>query len=159
MPTNLYGPGDNFDLENSHVLPALMRRFHEARQRGAPTVAVWGSGSALREFCHVDDCAEACLFLMQHYDAAEVINIGHGKDISIRDLALLIKEVVGFAGEVDFDASRPDGTPRKLVDCSRIFALGWRPTIALREGVAATYAWYETQAAKDQPYGGRVAAP
>jgi len=159
MPTNLYGPGDNFDLENSHVLAALIRKFYDARQRGAPTVEVWGSGAPLREFCHVDDCADACLFLMQHYDDPEIINIGHGKDISIRDLALMIKDVAGFAGDIVFDPSKPDGTPRKLVDCSRIFALGWRPTIMLSDGIRATYGWFTSQATKSSPRAGRVAGP
>ena len=156
MPTNLYGPGDNFDLENSHVLAALIRKFNDAKMRGAPTVEVWGSGAPLREFCHVDDCADGCLFLMENYDDAEIINIGHGKDISIRDLALLIKDVVGFAGNIVFDTSKPDGTPRKLVDCTRIFALGWRPTISLRDGIRATYAWFESHAATRRSRVGRA---
>ncbi|OLD64963.1 MAG: GDP-fucose synthetase [Acidobacteria bacterium 13_1_40CM_2_68_5] len=156
MPTNLYGPGDNFDLENSHVLAALIRKFNDAKVRGAPTVEVWGSGAPLREFCHVDDCADGCLFLMENYDDAEIINIGHGKDISIRDLALLIKDVVGFAGNIVFDTSKPDGTPRKLVDCTRIFALGWRPTISLRDGIRATYAWFESHAATRRSRVGRA---
>jgi GDP-L-fucose synthase len=142
MPTNLYGPNDSFDLENSHVLPALMRKFHEAKEAGAEAVTVWGSGAPLREFLHVDDCAAACTFLMQDYDDPEIVNIGVGHDISILDLAHLICDIVGFEGELRFDASKPDGTPRKLVDVSKITELGWRAEIELRDGVAATYAWY-----------------
>lgn len=142
MPTNLYGPNDGFDLENSHVLPALMRKFHEAKEAGAEAVTVWGSGAPLREFLHVDDCAAACTFLMQHYDEPEIVNIGVGHDISILDLAHLIRDIVGFTGELRFDASKPDGTPRKLVDVTKITELGWRAEIELRDGVAATYAWY-----------------
>lgn len=142
MPTNLYGQNDSFDLENSHVLPALMRKFHEAREAGAPSVTVWGSGAPLREFLHVDDCAAACTFLMQNYDEPEIVNIGVGHDISILDLAHLIGEIVGFEGELHFDASKPDGTPRKLVDVTKITELGWRANIELRDGIAATYAWY-----------------
>lgn len=142
MPTNLYGPNDSFDLENSHVLPALMRKFHEAKETGAPSVTVWGSGAPMREFLHVDDCAAACTFLMQHYDDAEIVNIGVGHDISILDLAHLIRDIVGFEGELRFDASKPDGTPRKLVDVTKITELGWQASIELREGIAATYAWY-----------------
>lgn len=142
MPTNLYGPNDSFDLENSHVLPALMRKFHEAKETGALSVTVWGSGAPMREFLHVDDCAAACTFLMQHYDDAEIVNIGVGHDISILDLAHLIRDIVGFEGELRFDASKPDGTPRKLVDVTKITELGWQASIELREGIAATYAWY-----------------
>lgn len=142
MPTNLYGPNDNFDLENSHVLPALLRKTHEAKKSGQEFVQVWGSGNPRREFLHVDDLADACLFLMENYDSSEIINVGTGKDISIRELALLIKEVVGYTGEIRFDPEKPDGMPRKLLDVSRITALGWRPSISLREGIAATYQWY-----------------
>ncbi len=142
MPTNLYGPGDNFDLEKSHVMPALIRKFHDAKEQGASEVVVWGSGSPLREFLHVDDCAAACLFLMENYSGADIVNIGVGEDISIKDLALLVKKVVGFDGQLTFDASKPDGTPRKLVDVSRINGLGWRASIALEDGVRQTYQWY-----------------
>lgn len=142
MPTNLYGPNDDFDLENSHVLPALVRKFHEAKEAGAPSVTVWGSGAPFREFLHVDDCAAACTFLMQNYDEPEIVNIGVGHDISILDLAHLIRDIVGFEGELRFDASKPDGTPRKLVDVTKITELGWRANIELRDGIAATYAWY-----------------
>jgi len=142
MPTNLYGPNDNFDPENSHVLPALLRKFHEAKESGAPSVTVWGSGTPRREFMHVDDLADACLFLMRQYDSGELINIGFGEDLTIKDLALLIAEVVGFKGEIEFDSSKPDGMPRKLLDVSRLNALGWRPKIGLREGLANAYQWY-----------------
>ncbi|HTT08218.1 MAG TPA: GDP-L-fucose synthase [Gammaproteobacteria bacterium] len=139
MPTNLYGPGDNFDLQTSHVLPAMIRKFHEGRVNDAPTVTLWGTGTPLREFLHVDDCAAACLFLMEHYDDPEIINIGTGEEISIRDLALLIKDVVGYGGGIVYDASKPDGTPRKLSDAARIFNLGWRPKIKLQDGIRDTY--------------------
>lgn len=142
MPTNLYGPGDNFDLETSHVFPALIRKFHEAKMNGADYVTVWGSGKPRREFLHVDDLADACLFLMNHYDGTEIINIGFGKDISIRELAETIKEVTGFKGEIRFDSTKPDGTPQKLLDVSRLKALGWNPQIQLREGIEDTYRWY-----------------
>jgi GDP-L-fucose synthase len=142
MPTNLYGPGDNFDLESSHVLPALIRKFHEAKVSGSPTVEVWGSGAPRREFCYVDDCAEACLYLMEEYEDPGIINIGVGKDIPIRELAELVKEVVGYQGDIAYDRSKPDGTPRKWVDASRIFALGWRPKVGLREGIRRTYEWF-----------------
>ena len=143
MPTNLYGPNDSFDLENSHVLPALIRKFHEAKIEGAAEAIVWGSGKPLREFLHVDDCAAACVFLMQHYDEPEIVNVGVGDDISIGDLAALVRRVVGFEGDLRFDASKPDGTPRKLVDVSKLEALGWRASIDLETGVALTYAWFE----------------
>ncbi len=142
MPTNLYGPGDNFDLQTSHVLPALLRKFHEAKVNAAPRVVVWGTGAPRREFLHVDDLADAALFLMEHYDGEEIINVGVGEDLTIRELAELIKEVVGYRGEIVFDTSKPDGTPRKLLDVSRLHQLGWRAKIPLREGLAQTYAWY-----------------
>ncbi|NKI36442.1 GDP-L-fucose synthase [Wenzhouxiangella sp. XN79A] len=142
MPTNLYGPGDNFHPENSHVLPALIRRFHEARERDASEVVIWGTGTPRREFLHVDDLAEACLFLMEHYSGEEIVNVGVGEDISILELARMVAEVVGFQGEIRTDPSKPDGTPRKLLDVSRVNALGWRASIGLREGVEATYRWY-----------------
>ncbi|MFN2309181.1 MAG: GDP-L-fucose synthase family protein [Gammaproteobacteria bacterium] len=142
MPTNLYGPGDNFDLEKSHVMPALIRKFHEAKIAGAPTVTVWGTGTPRREFLHVDDCARACVFLMGHYAGSEIVNIGTGSDLPIGELAALVKEVVGYPGEIVFDASKPDGTPRKLVDIGRITALGWRPQIGLAAGVRDAYQWF-----------------
>jgi len=142
MPTNLYGPGDNFDLTNSHVLPALIRKFHEAKQRGAESVSVWGSGEPRREFLHVDDLADACVFLMKNYDSPEIVNVGWGRDISIAELAQLVQEVVEFPGRIEFDRSKPDGTPRKLMDSSRLSALGWKPSIALSRGISATYEWF-----------------
>ena len=142
MPTNLFGPNDNFDLNSSHVMPALMRKFHEAKSNNTPQVEVWGTGTPRREFCHVDDCADACLYLMNNYNEAEIVNIGVGKDISIGELAELVKQTVGYEGEIAFDSSKPDGTPRKLVDASKILGLGWQPDIPLREGIAATYQWY-----------------
>ncbi|HSV73416.1 MAG TPA: GDP-L-fucose synthase [Chthonomonadales bacterium] len=142
MPTNLYGPGDSFDLENAHVLPALLRRMHEARQGAAPDVIVWGTGAPRREFLHVDDLADACVFLMREYDGMEPINVGCGEDVSIRELAEAIRDVVGYRGELRFDTSRPDGTPRKLLDVSRLTALGWTPRIALADGLRSTYSWY-----------------
>jgi GDP-L-fucose synthase len=150
MPTNLYGPGDNFDPENSHVLAALLRKFHEASQSGAPAVTVWGSGQPRREFLHVDDLADAAVFLMERYDAAEIINVGTGKDMPIAALAELIREIAGYAGQIVFDPARPDGTPRKLLDVSRLDALGWRPRIGLREGIEQTYDWYRRYAAASQ---------
>ncbi|MGF1615585.1 MAG: GDP-L-fucose synthase family protein [Gammaproteobacteria bacterium] len=145
MPTNLYGPGDNFDLESSHVLPALISKFHEAKHVGAPSVEVWGTGIPRREFCHVDDCAEACLHLMNAYEDPEIINIGVGRDISIHELAELVKRIVGYPGAIVFDASKPDGTPRKLVDVRKLFALGWKPRISLEQGIRETYEWYVRQ--------------
>ncbi len=142
MPTNLYGPGDNFDLETSHVIPALIRKFHEAKVQGKEEVVVWGTGNPRREFLHVDDLADAAVFLMHHYDDEAIINVGVGKDISIRELAQLIASIVGFEGRIVFDTSKPDGTPRKLLDVSRLFALGWRPRISLEEGLRQTYAWF-----------------
>ena len=142
MPTNLYGPGDNFDLQTSHVLPAFIRRFHEAKVSGAPVVTLWGTGTPRREFLHVDDMAAACLLLLQRYDSTETINIGWGEDLPIRELAETVAEVIGYPGRLEWDTSKPDGMPRKLLDTSRINALGWAPRISLREGVASTYAWY-----------------
>jgi GDP-L-fucose synthase len=142
MPTNLYGPGDNFDLQTSHVLPALLRKFHTAKESGASDVVVWGSGTPRREFLYVDDLADALCFLMEHYDSPEIINVGWGQDVTIAELASLIAEVVGFRGTVVFDRSKPDGTPRKLLDVGKISALGWRARTHLAEGVRATYDWY-----------------
>ena len=142
MPTNLYGPGDNFNLQNSHVLPALIRKFHEAREAGAPTVTVWGTGKPRREFLHVDDLADACVHLMLHYDEEQLINVGVGTDVSIGELAALVREVVGFEGEIVYDTSKPDGTPRKLLDVSRLHALGWHASTPLGEGIASTYEWF-----------------
>ncbi|MFT7485773.1 MAG: GDP-L-fucose synthase [Candidatus Paceibacteria bacterium] len=142
MPTNLYGPGDNFDLETSHVLPAMIRKFHDAKESGAPTVTLWGSGTPKREFLHVEDLADASVFLMENYDSPEIINVGTGKDISIADLASLIRETVGYRGDVVYDATKPDGTPRKWLDTSKLTALGWEPKTGLREGIASTLAWY-----------------
>lgn len=139
MPTNLYGPNDNYDLQNSHVLPALIRKFHTAKMRGESQVQVWGSGNPKREFLHADDLADACVFLMENYHEAELVNIGKGEDISIRDLATLIGEVVGFEGELVFDASKPDGTPRKLMDVGKLHTLGWKHKIELKEGIASVY--------------------
>ena len=148
MPTNLYGPGDNFDLETSHVLPALIRKFHEAKVSGEREVVVWGTGTPRREFLHVDDLADAALFLMERYDSEEIINVGVGEDLSIRELAELVAEVVGYRGEITFDTSKPDGMPRKLLDVSRLFELGWRPRIPLREGIRQTYEWFVQHAAE-----------
>ena len=145
MPTNLYGPGDNFDLENSHVLPALLRKAHEAVQAGKSVLPVWGSGRVKREFLHVDDLSSACLFLMDHYDGLETVNVGTGVDLSIRELAETIVEVVGGGLTLEFDASKPDGTPRKLLDVSRLAELGWRASIDLRAGIESTYRWYLSQ--------------
>jgi GDP-L-fucose synthase len=145
MPTNLYGPGDNFDLQSSHVLPALMRKVHEAKLAEASEVVVWGTGTPRREFLHVDDLAAACRFLIENYDSPEIVNVGCGEDVSIRELAETICEVIGFTGTLKFDVSKPDGTPRKLLDTSRISSLGWKPSIGLREGIASTYGWYVKQ--------------
>ena len=142
MPTNLYGPGDNFDLKGSHVLPALLRKMVEAREEGAPQVEVWGSGTPLREFLYVDDLAEACLFLMRHISVPGPINVGTGQDLSIRDLAELIARTVGYTGTLAFDASKPDGTPRKLMDVSRLRELGWQASTSLEDGVRRTLEWY-----------------
>jgi GDP-L-fucose synthase len=142
MPTNLYGPGDNFSIENSHVLPALIRRMHEAKSSGARELVVWGTGAARREFLHVDDLADAALMLMASYSDERVINIGVGDDVTIRDLAILVARVVGYDGELRFDSSKPDGAPRKLLDVSRLRALGWAPRLPLEVGVRSTYEWF-----------------
>jgi GDP-L-fucose synthase len=143
MPTNLYGPGDNFNLETSHVLPAILRKFHEAAESGAPEVTLWGTGSPRREFLHVDDLADAAVFLMERYSSPEIVNVGVGEDLTILELAELIREITGFRGKLRFDSSKPDGTPRKLLDVSRLTALGWKARIPLREGIRETYAWYK----------------
>ena len=148
MPTNLYGPGDNFDLESSHVLPAMLRKFHEAKFNQNPTVQLWGTGTPQREFLHVDDLAKACLFLLNHYDDSVPLNIGCGVDVSIRELAETVASVVGYSGEIQWDSSKPDGTPRKLLDITRIRDLGWSPLIDLREGIESTYEWYLENYAK-----------
>ncbi len=142
MPTNLYGPGDNFDAQNSHVLPALLRKFSEAHAAGSPEVRVWGTGAPLREFLHVDDLAAAVVFLMRQYDGEEIVNVGTGTDVTIRDLVEIVQRVTGYSGSVVFDATKPDGTPRKLLDVSRLTALGWTASIPLEEGIAATWEWY-----------------
>ncbi|PQV62486.1 GDP-L-fucose synthase [Abditibacterium utsteinense] len=142
MPTNLYGPFDNFDLKNSHVLPALLRKMHDAKISRAATVEIWGSGTPRREFLHSDDLADACLFLLENYSAPGPINVGTGEDLPIRDLALLIREIVGFDGELVFDASKPDGTPRKLMDVSKLESAGWKAKIGLHQGISQTYRWF-----------------
>ena len=142
MPTNMYGPNDNYDLETSHVLPALLRKFHEAKETKAPSVTCWGTGAPLREFLYADDLARACVFLMQNYSQEQFINVGFGSDISIRQLAELIREIVGFQGDIVWDRTKPDGTPRKLMDSSRLFTLGWRPKVDLRTGIALAYQDY-----------------
>jgi GDP-L-fucose synthase len=147
MPTNLYGPHDNFDLATAHVLPALVRRFHEAQERRAAAVAIWGSGEPLREFLHVDDCAEACLLLMTRSDAPPRVNVGVGRDLPVVELARIVARVVGYDGEIAFDRSKPDGTPRKLVDTSVLDALGWRARIGLEDGIRSTYDWYRAHLA------------
>ncbi len=139
MPTNLYGPNDNYDLNNSHVLPALIRKFHEAKESGAKEVMIWGTGSPKREFLHVDDLADACFYLLENYDGKELVNVGCGEDISIKDLALTIKDIVGFKGELTFDTSKPDGTPRKLMDVSKLKNIGWEASISLKDGISSTY--------------------
>jgi GDP-L-fucose synthase len=151
MPTNMYGPGDNFDLETSHVLPALIRKFHDAKIRGDKEVTLWGSGSPKREFLHADDLGSACLFLLEHYNSDSPINVGIGKDISIDALADLIQEIVGYSGEIVWDTSKPDGTPQKLLDVSRINQLGWEPSIDLRSGLEQTYKWYVDSGLAQEP--------
>ena len=148
MPTNLYGPGDNFDLETSHVLPALIRRFHEAKISSSPAVALWGTGTPRREFLYVDDLADAACFLMETYKSADPLNVGVGDDLTICELAALVARVVGYSGRIMFDSSRPDGTPRKLLDVSRLSALGWRARIPLGQGIASTYEWYLAHASE-----------
>ena len=146
MPTNLYGPNDNFDLETSHVLPALIRKFHEARLRSGPEpVVLWGTGKPRREFLYIDDLSDACVFLMENYDGSEIVNVGFGDDISISDVAAIIKEVVGYNGEVVYDSTKPDGTPRKLLDVSRLNSLGWKAKTGLREGITRTYDWFKSR--------------
>jgi GDP-L-fucose synthase len=152
LPTNLYGPGDNFDLETGHVLAALIRRFHEAMRAHAPSVTLWGTGQPRREFMHADDVADACVHLMCEYDGDAPVNIGVGEDVTIAELAAIVARVVGFSGDILYDHSKPDGTPRKLLDISRIAGLGWQPRIALREGIAQTYQWYlENRAQSEAP--------
>lgn len=146
LPTNLYGPNDNFDLETSHVLPAMLRKFHEAKVGNAPFVTLWGSGTPRREFMHVDDLADACLFLMNNYEESAPLNIGVGEDLTIAELAATIADVVEYRGEIHYDASKPDGTPRKLLDVSRVRALGWQARIPLRTGIAQTYQWFQQHA-------------
>ena len=145
MPTNLYGPNDNYDLNNSHVLPALIRKFHEAKESNAESVEIWGTGSPKREFLHVDDLAEACVYLMENYSEPELVNIGTGEDISIKDLALLIKDIVGFEGELRFDTSKPNGTPRKLMDVGKLHSHGWKHQIDLKEGITSVYQNFKTE--------------
>ena len=150
MPTNLYGPNDNFDLHTSHVVAALIRKTHEAKRSGAAFVEVWGTGTPLREFLHVDDMTDACLFLLERDDTIKLVNIGYGSDISVRDLALLIKDIVGYDGEIRFNPDMPDGTPRKLVDTSLLASLGWKPSIPLRQGLTAVYQWFVENADKQR---------
>ena len=142
MPTNMYGPGDNFDLENSHVLPALIRKLHDAKSQGRGTVTLWGTGTPRREFMHSDDLGRACVFLLENYDDEIAVNVGVGEDITIKELAELIKQVVGFEGEIEWDSSKPDGTPRKLLDVTRLEAFGWKAQISLEEGIRKTYEWF-----------------
>ena len=146
MPTNLYGPNDNFDFETSHVLPALIAKFHEAKQNGNTKVTLWGDGTPLREFLHVDDLAKACLVLLEKYDDSIAINVGSGSEVTIHELAEMIQKTIGFAGDIDFDASRPNGTPRKILSIKRIQSLGWNPQIKLEEGLADTYEWFKQNA-------------
>lgn len=147
MPTNLYGPGDNFDLQSSHVLPALIRRFHEAKERGDETMSIWGTGSPRREFLHVDDLADAVVHLLKTYDEEPIVNVGWGEDVTIKELAEMIAAVSGFQGRLVFDSTKPDGTPRKLLDTSRLTSLGWKPKITLRAGIEQTYAWFKQHVA------------
>ena len=149
MPTNLYGPGDNFDLESSHVLPAMIRKFHDAKVKGGPAVALWGTGKPLREFLHVDDLAKACVYLMNNYDGDEILNVGTGVDLTIKQLAEIVKETVDYNGELTWDQTKPDGTPRKLLDTSKILATGWRPEIELKDGIRDTYNWYRDAQKKE----------
>lgn len=142
MPTNLYGPNDNFDLMNSHVLPALIRKFHEAKISEARSVSLWGNGSARREFLYVDDMADACVFLMKHYNSSEIINIGCGKDQTIKMLANLVKRIVGYKGNIRWDTTKPNGMPRKQLDVHKLFALGWRPRVVLEDGIRMEYKWF-----------------
>ncbi|WP_426449103.1 GDP-L-fucose synthase [Paenibacillus sp. S-38] len=142
MPTNLYGPNDNFDLKNSHVLPAMIRKFHEAKTEGKPVVELWGTGTPRREFLHADDLADACVYLMNTYNDSDIVNIGVGEDIAIRELAEKIQQIVGYTGDVVYDSSKPDGTPRKLVDVTKLNGLGWKANISLDEGLASTYEWF-----------------
>jgi GDP-L-fucose synthase len=143
MPTNMYGPGDNFDLENSHVLPALIRKFDDAKNSGSASVTLWGSGTPKREFLHADDLGRGCLYLLENYDDEIAINVGVGEDVSIKELAELIQKTTGFAGTIEWDSAKPDGTPRKLLDVSRITALGWKAEISLEDGIRSTYEWYK----------------
>jgi GDP-L-fucose synthase len=146
MPTNLYGPGDNFDLQSSHVLPALIHKFHEARRRNDPSVEIWGTGTPRREFLHVDDLADAIVYLLQNYEGEPIVNIGWGEDLTIRELAEIVMSAIGYTGALTFDHSKPDGTPRKLLDVSRLNRLGWHPRISLRAGIESTYAWFKEHA-------------
>ncbi len=149
MPTNLYGPNDNFNLETSHVLPALIRKFDDAKKNGAPSVELWGTGSPLREFLYVDDMADACVYLLQNYSGEEHVNIGTGKEISIKELAEIVKETVGFEGEIVWNSAMPDGTPRKLLDVSKLHNIGWKEKVGLRDGIRLAYEWYLAQDEKD----------
>ena len=142
MPTNLYGPFDNFNLETSHVLPALIRKFHESKMENHSSVTIWGTGTPRREFLYIDDLADACVFLMENYDGSDILNIGVGEDISITDLSMLVREITGYKGDIAYDGSKPDGTPRKLLDVSRLHSLGWKAKTGLREGIKKTYEWY-----------------
>ena len=148
MPTNLYGPGDNFDLQNSHVLPALIRKFHDAKARGDKSVEIWGSGTPRREFLHVDDLADAVVYLLQSYDGESIVNIGWGEDVTIRELAEMVMSVIGYSGALTLNPSKHDGTPRKLLDVSRLHGLGWRPQIPLKQGIETTYTWFKQHAAE-----------
>ena len=148
QPTNVYGPGDNYDLETSHVVAALIRKFHEAKMSDAPNVTVWGTGTPLREFIHVDDLADACVFLLEHHSSEDIVNIGTGQEVTIAEFAAIVGEVVGFKGEIVYDTSKPDGTPRKLIDSSRLAALGWAPGIGLQDGLAQAYHWFLENVAK-----------